>query len=163
MSLVLVEAGRNTKNAMVQTLKPKTAKSIFGGLTFVILSILSANVAVAQTDGKVRINADPRLESEMQKDIAHHDSTDLRGYRIQIYFGNNRSDAEKIERKFKSLFPDNRDEVYLRYYQPYWRVRIGNYYRKIDAQHLLHELTKEFENVLLIKDEIELPKLDVSD
>ena len=153
MSLVLAEAGKNTRNAMARMLKATITSILF----CVLLSYSSGGWA--QSSGKVRIQADPRLETELQKEIEHNDSTEIKGYRIQIYFGNNRTEAEKIERKFKNLFPDYKNETYLRYYQPYWRVRIGNYYRKIDAQNLLHQLTEEFENVLLIKDEIELPEI----
>ena len=128
-----------------------------------LVAILLSGICSAQTSGKVKISADPRLESELQDNIEKNDSMDIAGYRIQIYFGNNKTDAEKLARKFKNLHPEYKKETYLRYYQPYWRVRVGNYYQKVDAQYLLQKLTKDFDNVLLIKDDIELPLLHSGD
>lgn len=140
----------------------KTPKYIAQTIASIIFLLLAGN-SFAQSDGEIKINADPRLETELRKDIERNDSLDIQGYRIQIYFGNDKNDAEKIARKFKNLYPDYRKETYLRYYQPYWRVRVGNYYRKVDAQYLMQQLIKDFNNVLLIKDEIELPEIDTAD
>jgi hypothetical protein len=148
-----VVAERNLKNAMA-----KTPRFILYSAAFVLLLAFSTAMQ-AQTEGKVRINADPRLERELQDEVEHNDSASLTGFRIQIYFGNDRKEAEKNIRKFKNLYPEYKDISYLRYYQPYWRVRIGNYYRKIDAQNLLYKLTSDFDNVLLVKDQIELPEI----
>jgi hypothetical protein len=153
MKLVLVVAVKSTKNVMAKT--PRKIVKLIG----VLLVLVTSSNIYAQTEGKVRINADPRLERELKEDIEHNDSIALKGYRIQIYFGNDKNEAEKIIRKFKNLYPESKNESYLRYYQPYWRVRIGNYYRKVDAQHLLYKLISDFDNVLLIKDEIELPEI----
>lgn len=155
MNLVLAEVGKSTKNAMAKILKK------YSVLSLVLLGSF-ANLN-AQTQGKIKIKADPRLEQELRSDINKNDSTDLKGYRIQIYFGNDKNDAEKIARKFKNAYPEYKTQTYLRYYQPYWRVRVGNYYRKIDAQSLLQELSKEFNNVLLIKDKIDFPEIHPAD
>jgi|GEM_PF-459201 len=153
MNLAHVVAVRNIKNAM-----EKISNTAF---RLIVLAIFTSVATLSLAQGEVKVKADPRLESELQKELDRNDSTDIKGYRIQIYFGNNRNDAEKLERKFKNLYPAYKKESYLQYYQPYWRVRVGNFYRIIDAQKLLHELTDDFENVLLVKDNIELPEIDL--
>jgi len=42
-------------------------------------------------------------------------------------------------------------------YVPNWRFRVGNFYHKIDAQPMMQELQRDFGNVFLIREKIELP------
>ena len=57
------------------------------------------------------------------------------------------------------MYPEWQSESYVLYYDPNWRFRVGNFYRKIDAQPLMAKLQRDFGNVFLIRDEIELPSL----
>ncbi|MBI1305757.1 MAG: hypothetical protein GC181_03980 [Bacteroidetes bacterium] len=121
------------------------------------LVLLSAITALAQ--GKVEISGADKLEEKIKQKVEETDTTQISGYRIQIYFGHNRNEALAVESKFKSYFSEWSSECYVVYYEPNWRVRVGNYYSKIDAQPMMKELQKEFDNVFLIRDKITLPVL----
>ena len=47
------------------------------------------------------------------------------GYRIQIFSGNSKEEANKVKSDFYSKFPAMR--CYLTYQQPYYKLRIGDY------------------------------------
>lgn len=121
--------------------------------------LVSALLCSMSSFAQVEVIADHRLDLRMGQRIASVDSTSLSGYRIQIFFGTNRNDAQLQQAKFMSLYPEWSRESYVLYFDPNWRVRVGNFYRKIDAQPMMVELQRDFGGVFLIPDKIELPGL----
>ncbi|MFT5513620.1 MAG: hypothetical protein ACI8SE_002029 [Bacteroidia bacterium] len=129
--------------------------SMKGIFTFVFVFTLSL-VGFGQ-DGSIEIIGNAELELLLDKKVASVDTTDLWGYRIQVYFGSERKDAQEKAAKLKMQFPELSTEIYKDYFQPNWRVRVGNYYHKIDAQKLMMKLEREFGDVFLVRDIIHLP------
>jgi len=86
-----------------------------------------------------------------------------RGYRIQVYSGNNprssRTEAEQLEKKIKELFPDI--NTYIRYSAPFWKLNVGNYLTWEEAAITRRELWKIFpqrkNEIYPIEDDIQLP------
>ena len=109
---------------------------------------------------QVEIIGGSSVQAMIDNRVIHADTTNISGYRIQLFFGNDRAEAQKTQAKFNQLFPEWSDESYIVYYDPNWRVRVGNFYRKIDAQPMMKTLQAEFGNVFLIRDKITLPALD---
>lgn len=64
------------------------------------------------------------------------------GYRIQVYSGgNSRSDrqrAQDIGNKIKMAFPDQ--PVYVHFYSPSWKCRVGNFRTYEDANRMLRKI-----------------------
>lgn len=146
MILALVVAERNLKNAMVLKF------NLFAALLF------CTNLLLAQ-NGKVEIIEEPEIKLENERRIAAIDTGEIAGYRVQIYFGSDMYKADEQRNKFISMFPEYADQIYRKYERPYWKLRVGNFYREIDAQPLLKQTEKEFESVFLVKDFIVLPPL----
>ena len=69
------------------------------------------------------------------------------GYRIQIYYGDE-TKARSIESKFKINFPN----VYtkLDYEQPYWKVQVGNYKTKLEADKAVINFSEKFSGLIVI-------------
>ncbi|MEK6782924.1 MAG: SPOR domain-containing protein [Bacteroidota bacterium] len=74
------------------------------------------------------------------------------GYTIQIYSGQNREDANTAKKKMA----DEADDLTanLQYIQPKFRVRVGNYFSKLEAQKDLMRLKPLFPNAILIPEKI---------
>ena len=74
------------------------------------------------------------------------------GYTIQIYSGQNREDANNA----KKLLADEGTgfTADLQYIQPKFRVRVGNYFSKLEAQKDLMRLKSIFPNAILIPEKI---------
>ncbi|MCX6352652.1 MAG: SPOR domain-containing protein [Bacteroidetes bacterium] len=120
----------------------------------------------AQTDcnnpsgnrGKVIIHADDGLNAMIySRKQLNEKETDFQGYRVQVYQGKDRNEAQKIKFKIAEKFPNT--EVYLIYQQPYFRVRVGDYRNKTEALKPLHELKQDFEGAFIAPDRIKYPKL----
>jgi hypothetical protein len=116
---------------------------------FVMLSVglFSVN-SVAQTD-KITLSQDQKFEqllSEKRKinnSIANNES-----YKIQIYNGDSETSRRELN-KFKIDF--NNVDATLIFNTPYYKVLVGSFKTKIDAQRHLIEIQKKYSNAIIIK------------
>ena len=70
------------------------------------------------------------------------------GYAIQIYAGLRREDALNAKKNLSSALPDLPSEV--EYSQPNFRVKVGKYYSRIDAQRDYIAIKKYFPTAIVI-------------
>ena len=83
------------------------------------------------------------------------------GFRIQVFSdsGNNsKNKAQSVQDEFLAKYPAM--GVYLTFKSPNYKVRIGDFRTKLDAQRFLIELTADYPNAFIIADQINLPKTD---
>jgi hypothetical protein len=142
MMTVHAEAERNTKNAMVKTVK--------------YLLLITACIFTYLTYGQVSIENNQKIEQQLIIKNANIDTTKIQGYRIQLAFNTDRSLVENIKAKYINYFPEGRLS-YILYQQPYWKLRVGNFYREIDAITLLKEVRVFFPNAFVVPDNIDRP------
>ncbi len=76
----------------------------------------------------------------------------LDGFTVQIYSGQNREDAMNAKQKMNNGAPDL--TASLQYIQPKFRVTVGNYYTKLEAQKDLVRLKRIFPNAILVPERI---------
>lgn len=74
------------------------------------------------------------------------------GYRILLYSGQSSEEANKIKKQFYLLNAD--DNVYTEYKQPSFRVKVGNYLNRIEANYYLEAYKKTFPNAMILPDQI---------
>lgn len=74
------------------------------------------------------------------------------GYRILVYSGSNSEEAKKIKEIVKSVVPQ--DGVYDQYKQPTFRVKVGDYFDRIEANSSLVKIKREFPNAIIIPDQV---------
>ena len=79
------------------------------------------------------------------------------GYRIQIYFGNDRNKAQELRSEFQTYFPES--PAYLIYQQPNFKVRIGDFRTRIEAAGYLKKMAGHYSNAFIVPDEVKLPEL----
>ncbi len=76
----------------------------------------------------------------------------IEGYTIQIYSGQNREEAMNTKKKMATEVGDLNGE--LEYHQPKFRVRVGNYFSRLEAQKDLLRLKRAFPNAILVPEKI---------
>ncbi|QMU30233.1 sporulation protein [Adhaeribacter radiodurans] len=74
------------------------------------------------------------------------------GYRILAYTGTERKTAMEMRRAIIDRIPEERD--YLQYRQPTFRLKIGDYLNRIEAQQVLSRIKDISPNALIISDQI---------
>jgi hypothetical protein len=108
---------------------------------------------------KLTVNNDAYLDTAIQKNIDKNKITNIiEGYRIQLFSGSERNNANALKTKFLKLYPET--PAYLIYQQPYFKLRVGDYRTKIEAQNIFYKLQDDFGQVIIIPDKINLPKIN---
>lgn len=122
-----------------------------------IITFISINTFAQKA--KLTVNNDAYLDTAIQKNIDKNKIANvIDGYRIQLFSGSERNNANALKTKFLKLYPET--PAYLIYQQPYFKLRVGDYRTKIEAQQIFYKLQDDFGQVIIIPDKINLPKLN---
>lgn len=113
----------------------------------------------SQSSGSIKIKGDNiYLDSLIDKNISQNIiNKTISGFRIQLFSGNERNNANNIKTKFLRLFPEQ--TAYLSYQQPYFKIRVGDFRTKLEAKLFYNKIKEEFSESIIIQDKINLPKL----
>jgi hypothetical protein len=90
-------------------------------------------------------------------DSKKDDEPTLQGFRVQVYSGTNRAEANAIKARMLQLYPDI--PVYFTYESPNFKVRLGDFRGRIDAQKVFHDLKDSYSGVIVVPDKINFPSL----
>lgn len=77
------------------------------------------------------------------------------GFTIQVYSGTKREEALNVKRDLSLKVPEIESE--LQYMQPNFRVRVGKYFTRLEAQKDYLLIRKYFPNTIVIPDRIPIP------
>lgn len=101
-------------------------------------------------------NQNALIDSLVNKHVALNESKmSMPGYRIQIFFGAQRSKATEIKTDFMMKYADV--PSYLLYQQPNFKVRVGDFRTRLEAQKLLESIKTQFAVAFIVRDEVKLP------
>jgi len=133
-------------------------------LSILFLSSILASSGLAQQPGRVEEQKDPLIESLQRLRAAYQGSgmaqnggkrgikTTAPGFRVQVYSGADRSQAYAEQARFKRIFPNI--ETYISYEEPNYRVKVGDFTSRSEAQELMNALKKNFTSVFLFSETI---------
>jgi len=127
---------------------------------FFVIAISKLHAAVGVLDTIV-VDKDPRLDvlttkqAMINKRSAQLTSAGLyKGYRLQVTSTVNREDAFKAKTALLNRFPEQK--TYLIFQSPYFKVRIGNFLKREDADKFRKQLTKQLpQAAYIVEDTIE--------
>ena len=137
--------------------------TVFGALALFVSTLSAqenadvkvANIfeALSATDSTshatVIIHQDKRIEAL----LVNKKSLTVSGFRVQVFSSNIQRTAKNnafgIEKQIKEVFPDQ--AVYVNYTSPFWKVRVGDFKTKIEAQTFRNQL---IESLPALKSEI---------
>ncbi len=129
--------------------------------SILISILLQINSLFARQDslGKLEIVQEEGIDKIMLKHLAiNAENETIDGFRIQIHFGGEREKTKLIKTKFLQQFPEV--PAYEVYQQPNFKVRVGDFRTRLDAQKFMNELSAFFPSAFIVADAIHLPKLE---
>lgn len=134
------------------------ALSTFVFACALVLGAFNAQAQAPGNEGEVTINVDERVNQYLAKRKQQRlaDSTQ-KGYRIQLLFADKRADAQQAKQKFLSMYPDCSADLFFD--SPYFKVRVGDFKTKLEAQPMLFHLRDHFSTLFLIEDTINPPPI----
>jgi hypothetical protein len=135
-------------------------------LAISVVFLLHSHTLKAQdtllTMKKVQIIQDPRVEMLVSKNIQLNQAQNgISGFRIQIFFDsgtNSKTRAQSIYEGFRGKYPGI--GAYLTFKAPNYKVRVGDFRTRLDAQRFLNDIIGEYPNAWIITDQISLPQVE---
>lgn len=107
--------------------------------------------------GAVTANQDVtnQLESLLAESAERNkEIKNIPGFTVQVYLGTSREAANKAQRQVYTTLADARPEI--KFVQPNYRVIVGRFVDRMEAQSTYASLKKEFPNALIIPDRIQI-------
>ena len=114
-------------------------------LFFVVLFFIAITMSTTIT-AQNSTNSSPQIKRLISKKRSFNKSYG-HGYIIQIYYGNE-TKARSLRKKFRLTFPN----VYtkLDYDKPDWKVLVGNYKTKLEADKAVLNFSEKFSGLIVI-------------
>lgn len=104
-------------------------------------------VATAQN-----VKEEPLIKEMMQQfETINRNRATVSGWRIQLLATTDRQKLDNVRQTFQYRYPNI--PVDWIHDPPYYKLRAGAYYTKLDAMRLKHILEKEYSGIYLVKDE----------
>ncbi len=91
-----------------------------------------------------------------QISIKNESISEAQGFRIQVFNGNSRTEFESAKGYLLQYFPEL--EVYESFSQPTYRIKTGDFLRKMDAERYYSNLVNRFSTAKIIMDKIDIKK-----
>jgi hypothetical protein len=128
-------------------------------LTFILLlitTILYSQDVIIENDG-VTITMDRKIDSLIKlRCIRRLEYNMMPGWRVQIDFSDDKDKLLKTREKFIKYHP--KVETYLTFDKPYWKLIVGNYPDRNEAEKLIKDITPHYNSLILLKTLIFEPK-----
>lgn len=123
-------------------------------ICFTFLTFLGIS-AIGQTkEGIVRVETSAHVDEMLAQKKEYNKSIDsFDGYKIQIYYGTEKKCYE-VKEEFDLLFPDT--ETVIIFSTPQWKLQVGNYKTRLEADHAMVNIKKEYPAAIVLATEIEL-------
>ncbi|MFV8359641.1 SPOR domain-containing protein [Flavobacterium sp. LS1P3] len=116
---------------------------------FISLTLLISYYKVYAQDGNIRVNQDSKFEQLLNEKRKTNISNTVNDYyKIQIFSGDSEK-AKKTLNDFKQGFRDIDGTII--FFTPNYKVWVGNFKTRIEAERNLIEIKKSYSNVHLIK------------
>lgn len=110
-------------------------------------------------DGRITVYKDESIDA-LDRRLQVHQKADsggeMDGFRLLIYFDQGRHRSEQKKADFVAAYPH---KAYIDYAAPYYRLRVGNFRTRLEAEKFKRELLPSFPTTVVVPDRIELPPL----
>jgi hypothetical protein len=128
------------------------------------LFIIFTFSSVAQIPERSYVKQEEGVERLMELYRQHNRTEGMQGFRVQIYTASgNRSKllTEREKATFDAAFPEMRS--YITYDEPYYKLRVGDFRSRIDAEKFLREISPRYLGSMVVTDKINFPRLNTPD
>nr|WP_042247195.1 SPOR domain-containing protein [Nonlabens ulvanivorans] len=122
-------------------------KHLNSRIVVTVAILMLSSIALAQHSNQVE---ETKIESLISKKISMDKEGKFKDrYTIQLFYGEIEGGAKKIEAKYKAS--PMTWESNLEYEAPNFKLWVGSYRNKLEAERALIEIKKEFPNAFILK------------
>jgi hypothetical protein len=135
-------------------------KLLFFPILFVSLNLFGQDTTPVDSSSII-VHKDPRIDLLVKKQIQINEETSRearrigKGYRLLVINTNKRDEAVDAKTKVYTYFPELKS--YLIYQSPFYKLKVGNFKERKEAEEYLERLKKYFPGgVYIMNDTIEI-------
>ena len=128
---------------------------------FLVVAVFFSLTSFSQDTSSVIIHKDSRIDLLIKKQIQINEETSRearrvgRGYRLLVINTNKRDEAVAAKTKVYTFFPELKS--YLVYQSPYFKLKVGNFKDRKEAEEYRERLQQYFpKGVFIMNDTIEI-------
>lgn len=104
--------------------------------------------------GTVRIETSAHIDQMVAQKKAYNKSLETTpGYKVQIYYGSEKRCYE-VKDEFTALFPDITTSIIFS--TPQWKLQVGNFRTRLEADHAMVQIKKEYPAAIVLATDIEI-------
>ena len=134
----------------------------FNAMKVLLLFVCIAfgQMAIGQ-QGDIKIVKDNRIDALVEKQgaiIPPAIKPEIDGFRIQLFFDSNKDAIYSARSKFISQFP--KVDTYVEFNAPNFMLKVGDFRTRLEAEKVKSEVEAEFPTSFVIKEKINLPRID---
>ena len=117
-------------------------------------------MSIYEALGDVQVNESYAVRKAVAKRVAENKGPEgeVDGYRIRIYFDNkqkSREESQEVMKRFQALYPGY--NTYLKFNNPNFKVTVGDFRTKVDAQIALQSIIRDFPTAFIVKEKMRFP------
>lgn len=121
---------------------------------FLVLFVLISNTLSGQNKIVSQDSlANTLVEKHKRLNAAH---SFMPGYRVQLYFGNDRNQATEMKSDFLLNYP--KIGAYVLYHQPNFKLRVGDFKFRLEAVRFLQDVKADYNAAFIVQDDVKLPE-----
>ena len=110
--------------------------------------------------GTAAVNQSYEIRNALSRHISANTHRELQGFRVRIFFDSDRTarqQSQQIAARFAERYPDV--PVYRSHVSPYFKVTVGDFRTRADAQRFASKLTSSgvYRYVFVVKEQINYP------
>lgn len=116
-----------------------------------IFSALPEQVVVRQSQA---------VRDALNKQVASNAERSYSGFRIRLYFASTRTAREEsasVIRRFSEMYPEV--QAYRTYASPNFKVTVGNFRSRLDAESFLREIKVDFPDAFIVRERFKFPSI----
>ena len=120
----------------------------------------TSKLHVKPKDGKVTVKKDERIDELIKfkgETIPPAYGPQIDGFRVQIFFDNDRSAVNKLRAEFINANPET--PTYIEFKAPNFNLKVGDCRTKLEAEKLKSTLLSTYPTAIVVSEKIYFPKV----
>ncbi len=109
---------------------------------------------------QVVVRQDAAVRQALSRQIERNAAKSYSGFRIRLYFASSRQAREEsaaVLRRFSAMYPGI--QAYRTYASPNFKVSVGNFRTRLDAEALLGQIKADFPDAFIVRERFKYPSI----
>jgi hypothetical protein len=103
----------------------------------------------------------PQDAESISSELKQKTEPKTKGYRLQVFLSQDKEQVMKMKAEFIKNFDDV--EVYVDRKAPNYRLKVGDFYNRFDANAYKLKIAKLYPNAIVVSDDVSLPKVIIEE